>query len=305
MLFSRPSRQPRTSAVIDYTRNYMPDKVLDIDLDAFVWPIAHWPPGGRLNSETYTPWSHDSVERFLTEQCALEQNTPLPGRRVRDHDEAFDTWLEWLEQGILAAPFEVIHVDAHADLGLGDSSWVYLMTELLAQPPQNRVNPRRGPSGLNAGSYLAFAVAAQWVGSLTYVYPPSPKIEPTADVSEATPIQLQIVHENGSVEMQELRLSFSDGNENVNEPGDLHSYHFQDFDTQAGMLQLKYYANRPDDPRLAPPNRLEPPVPFRAVRIDQFAGGDFTHVILAESPDFTPPSADALLPAIEKFFRSR
>jgi len=116
---------------------------------------------------------------------------------------------------------------------------------------------------------------------------------------------LQIVQEDGSIDVQELRLSFSNGSEELNEPGDLHPYLFQDFDSRSGMLQLKYYANLPQDPRLARPDRLEPPVPFTAIPIDQFAGRHFTHIILAESPDFTPATADALLPAIETFFRPR
>jgi hypothetical protein len=35
---------------------------------------------------------------------------------------------------LIKAPFDMDHVDAHADHGLGDSSWVYLLTEILALP---------------------------------------------------------------------------------------------------------------------------------------------------------------------------
>jgi len=51
-----------------------------------------------------------------------------------DHDEAFFTWRPWLEDGSLVAPFAVVHVDAHADMGLGDAGYVSLMSELLASP---------------------------------------------------------------------------------------------------------------------------------------------------------------------------
>jgi hypothetical protein len=36
-----------------------------------------------------------------------------------------------IEQKIIKVPFELVHIDAHADLGLGDYSYKYIMIELL------------------------------------------------------------------------------------------------------------------------------------------------------------------------------
>ena len=61
--------------------------------------------------------------------------------------------------GLLTPPFHVTHVDAHADLGLGDAGYVYLLTELLLEDPRDRWWPRTGTTGLNDANHLAFAIA--------------------------------------------------------------------------------------------------------------------------------------------------
>jgi hypothetical protein len=55
----------------------------------------------------------------------------------------------------------LVHVDAHADLGLGDASWVHIVSELLRLPVAQRSDPPRGSRFLNAGSYIAYALAAR------------------------------------------------------------------------------------------------------------------------------------------------
>jgi len=55
----------------------------------------------------------------LEKRCGLSALTPLPGCEADEHVEAFGVWREWLRTGILSAPFEVVHVDAHSDLGSG------------------------------------------------------------------------------------------------------------------------------------------------------------------------------------------
>lgn len=62
------------------------------------------------------------------------------------------------------------HDDAHADLGLGDAGYVYLLTDLLFHDVEDRQNPVVGSSGLNDGNHLAFAIACLRIGDLVYVY---------------------------------------------------------------------------------------------------------------------------------------
>jgi hypothetical protein len=61
----------------------------------------------------------------------------------------------------------VTHVDAHSDLGLGDATYVELLTDLLFRPADDR---RDGAAALvNDGNYLAFAIACRWLSDLTLV----------------------------------------------------------------------------------------------------------------------------------------
>jgi hypothetical protein len=54
----------------------------------------------------------------------------IPGRFVVHHDEAFDFWRELVAKH--HTQIDLVHIDAHADLGLGDdSSWVHIVSELL------------------------------------------------------------------------------------------------------------------------------------------------------------------------------
>lgn len=82
----------------------------------------------------------------------------------------FAGWRQAIQDGHLAEPFELTHVDAHADLGLGDSGYVYLLTQVMHEALPARLHPREGETYLNSGNYLAFAASCRWLSSLTYVY---------------------------------------------------------------------------------------------------------------------------------------
>ena len=47
------------------------------------------------------------------------------------HNEALFFWQELITKEILETPFEVVHIDSHADLGLGYLSWTYILDDLL------------------------------------------------------------------------------------------------------------------------------------------------------------------------------
>ena len=67
------------------------------------------------------------MRTVLEDHCGLDRARPVPGRLVTDHFEAFLFWQELVRCGALDIPFDVVHVDAHADLGSGDAGYVYLM----------------------------------------------------------------------------------------------------------------------------------------------------------------------------------
>jgi hypothetical protein len=255
------------------------DIVLDLDLDFFVSPTERdaMPDGPRLPEELYRVQTNNQVRLFLEKQCGLGSKQKLLGRRLTNHSEAFWTWKHWIESGMLRTPFDVVHVDAHADLGgVGDPKTIkFVVAEMLALEPNKRSNPPRGFGGIHDGNYLVVAVANRWINRLIYVYPPD----------------------------SELGTG-----ENPEDPGDLLCWWFKDFDCATPILQLPHY--RVDDlfecflrtPPLTP-LRLEPSVRFDWVRAANFkTESDFSHMVVAQSPAFTPESADRLLPLVCEYF---
>jgi hypothetical protein len=144
-------------------------RVLDLDLDFFVWDVAHWraEAAGRLDAADYPPWTVEESMEFLQERCGLRG--ALPGVAVENHGELFFRWRDAIDAGKLVPPFHVTHVDAHADLGLGDCGFIYLMSSLLFAPLEQRRSPRTGDDALSDGNYLAFAIACRWLSELVYV----------------------------------------------------------------------------------------------------------------------------------------
>jgi UPF0489 domain len=273
--------------------------VLDLDLDFFVWPIAHWPEGpGRLPEAEYEHSSPDEVREFLKGRCFLKSGKNIPGHEMIEHRDAFPTWRRWLHTGLLSAPFNVIHVDAHADLGLGGGGWIYLLSEVLALPVTQRREPQIGPSALNSGNYLAFAIANRWISSLTYVFPYKKPI-PSGDS-----FSLNVFYGEQFSHTVRMGDTFSEGEPR---PTDLLHLLFRDGNARSGLIELRQYG--PDIVKtlayatLEPePLHVEPVVPFNYAPGDRFRFEGFTHMTVAQSPQFTTASADQLLPIIRDYF---
>lgn len=247
-----------------------------MDLDFFVHGVVHWPDldAGRASPAEHVPWELDDVFGFLTTRCGL--SSKLPGRAVETHDEVFGLWRDSVQAGQLETPFHVTHVDAHGDLGFGDASYVYLLTELLFEEPENRSFPKTGGTGLGESNYLAFAIACRWVSDLAYVFNEGggsdvfPYYREGFD-RDATGVQLvaltpaeweflkQIYPEQRQAELQRFRESVAD--------------------------------------------RLEPLVPVKELPWKKFrAEAPFDAVFLARSPAYTPLAADLIYDEIRRRF---
>lgn len=244
-------------------------RVLDIDLDAFVYGSAHWRgrDDPRLDEEDHPPWDLQKVVSFLESNCAL--TGPLPGFAVEHHGELFFRWRDAINAGLLLPPFHVTHVDAHSDLGLGDSGYVYLLTELLREPLEDRRDPRIGDDALGDGNYLAFAIANRWISELIYVI-------------------------GGRYEDSDDEMDYAW------QPGDLLPYLFENFDLWTRTLRLPTLERRNlldnllSTERLRPLS-LEPAVPFQWMVCNEFRATEpFDVICLARSPAFTPDAADAI-----------
>ena len=108
-------------------------RILDLDLDYFLDEVASISyEDKRQPSQEYKVWNASVVVDFLEEKCGFSKVSPIEGRIVDHHDEAFDFFFELIQNGNLIIPFEIVHIDAHSDLGFGDCGWLYLMTKYLS-----------------------------------------------------------------------------------------------------------------------------------------------------------------------------
>jgi hypothetical protein len=245
-------------------------RVLDIDLDAFLSDVAHWVRGTRrLNARSYKPWSEDQLRSFLEKNCRLSRTARIPGMYAVHHDKAFDYFRKIADD--TNAPLDVVHIDGHADLGMGGSSWVYLTRHVLSLSPERRMNPRRGPKSLNAGSYLAFALATRRIASLKYVYP-----------------------KGGGNDLPEMYFS-----ENNPSSGKIQLKRFSR-QTIAERVPLLLPLREADAVA------VEPPIPFERVPMTKYESPrKFDYAFLCQSPGYTPRTADALIPIFEDYIELR
>ena len=243
-------------------------RVLDIDLDFFLDRIlyADDEPRGRPSNEEYRVDATDVAMDYLRKQCGLNQ--PVPGAACNHHREVWFHWRRMLKAGKLRAPFEVIHIDAHADMGLGNNSCLYIAEELLAQP----VEKRRPPTGrenwhVSDCNFIAYALAQRWIGKFTYVTHPQWQDD------------VQWLHmkdfstTSGFVQMKRFEPGFTE--------------ELSDF------LDVK---------RL--PFEAEPDIPMQVISRPNFQSEtppDF--IFLSHSPNYTPPAADALFDRMKELIR--
>lgn len=239
-------------------------RVLDLDLDFFVDGAAHWRESNadRLDAQEFPPWSLADTIDFLRTRRGLRH--PLPGVVIEHHSELFWKWRDAVEAGMLTSPFHVTHVDAHADLGLGDSGYVYLMTDLLYRPVPERTQPKTGAGGLGDGNFLAYAAACRWIGELNYVH-----------------------NDSGGGDLFPYYF------EDFRGGGDELLFRAMPRSEVDKLLEFK-------EPT---PDSTEPAIPFRRMRWSDFrADGPFDAVCLTRSPGFTPKEADVIYDEIRRVY---
>ncbi len=238
-------------------------RILDLDLDFFLHGAVHHAGRGdeRPDAEYCPPWNPDELIRFLEGPCGL--SGPLPGLVVTHHGELFPIWRRAINAGRFEAPFHVTHIDAHADIGLGDAGFVQIVTDLLHRPPEDRLHPHSNRYGLGDGNWLAFAVACRWVGEMVYVY-----------------------NDDGGDDILALHMEgFDPDAQNLQ----LKAISKEEYERNTFSL--------PD----AHIDHYEPLVPLRSVAWREFRSeGPYDVICLAQSPPFTPPQADELFQLIRE-----
>ena len=152
-------------------------KILDLDMDYFMVDIASTPLSdkNRLDEDIYggSVWTEERIIKFLEENLGLSKNNRIPGRIVVGHNESLFFWEELINKGILSDPFEVIHVDSHADLGLGCFSSSFLLSDFLSLKTETRRKIRDFEfdgkiEEINIGDYLLWAIAYSMISKITY-----------------------------------------------------------------------------------------------------------------------------------------
>lgn len=242
-----------------------PTRVLDIDLDFFLDSAANFRPfdADRLDPDDYAPWGTDRALTFLRERCQL--GGKLPGFVVENHGDLFAIWREAIDSGLIGPRLSITHVDAHADLGLGETDHRYLLTDLLHRAPERRLHPRVDRYCLTDGTFLAFSVACRWVTEITHVFN-------VGDGSDVHPFLMEGFDPlAGHVHLAAL--------------------------TEEEFAEVLTIVSRPAV------TSSEPRVPYRRVSAAEFKADErFDIVCLTRSPAYTPPTADPLLEQIRREF---
>ena len=243
------------------------DRILDIDLDFFLNKVSDSREDSkRLDKNQYYPWRNDALRSFLEKRCNLTSKTPIRGRIVKKHHQAFFFWRELIQNNIIETPFELVHIDAHSDIGVADWGWIYLTSELLHKPLEERMNPAKSLLfGINEANYLAFALACRWIKKLTFITHPN--------------------WENDLIEVYFKDFDITSGFIQ------LKKFNKEELLEKGLEKEIK-------------PLGLEPEIPVEFVPLLEYKSSKpFTLLTLSHSKTFTPKSSDKLIKVVKNFIK--
>lgn len=241
------------------------DRILDIDLDFFLNKVSDSREDSkRLNKKNYFPWRKDRLKSFLENRCNLAMKPPIRGRIVKNHHQAFFFWKELIQSKIIEIPFELVHIDAHSDIGVADWGWIYITSELLHKPLKERMNPDKSMLfGINEANYLAFALACRWIKKITFIIHPN--------------------WENDLIDVYFKDFDISSGYIQ------LKRYYKEELLTKGFEEELI-------------PLDLEPEIPVEFVPLLDYKDSQFFSLLtLSRSKTFTPKSSDRLIKVIKHY----
>lgn len=248
--------------------------ILDIDLDFFLDVIEYMQDVTstvRLDENEYHPWSEARVKKFLENCCNLNPNNKINGKYFTHHHELFYFLGELQEKNNYSLKFDIDHIDGHADLGLGDRSYVYICTELLHYPVDERIHhiDETKKGNLSAGNFLAFLAACGWLKRLTYIHA-------EGEGTDIAWMHLKDFDESSGF----LQLK------------------------KYSKIQMNHITNGDmfDRAKKTKPLVHEPDIPFRIISEKNFISNKkYDYVFITQSPAFTPKTSDDLLPTFFQY----
>ena len=263
-------------------------KILDLDMDYFLKCDVHIGSDlsvDRLSEEDYGDevWSEKEVRRFLECNLGLSKDHKIRGRIVTGHDEVLSFWRHLIAQKRLAVPFDVIHVDTHADLGLGYPSWGHICKKMLRYPVEERsnyaeyeFNGEKRKEGI--GDYLLYAIAYRMISSLTYCGNPYKQCNDYV-VNTLKNFEEVSVDMAGSPVKNTIQLLYNSSGL---------------FDHNGSREDKKWYIST---------SIREPEVPLLIIpkTEDVNFNGDFDYASMAQSPNYTPQSADFIMEIFREY----
>lgn len=116
-------------------------RLLDIDMDYFLKEIPIMISEnnmGRVSDDSYPVWNQKEVTDFFENRLGLSQKAKIKGKIIENHNEALYYWRQLILENKITVPFEIIHIDSHADLGLGYPSWTFVLDSVLRMPVNDR-----------------------------------------------------------------------------------------------------------------------------------------------------------------------
>lgn len=260
--------------------------VLDLDMDYFMEAIAHTPFSitERLEEEYYgeSVWPEMRVRSFLENNLGLSKDKRIQGRIVKGHNEALFFWEELIEKGMLSDPFEVVHVDSHADLGLGCASNDFLQSVMLTMPVETRRKVRDFEFNgkieqISIGDYLLWGIAYRMISKVTYC------ANPNGDKDDYCWDTMKNFHEEYISNKQVTNYIQLTYNKDMELP----------YYNSEKEYKEKYLEGAIKDPEV------------EFVIIPTVEGvnyhGDFDYVLMAQSPNYTPASADFIIDVFREY----
>jgi len=247
-------------------------KMLSLDLDFFQCQVPFDPEtneDGRPVRDLDV-WTELEVEDFLETRCRLDKARPIKCCFAEKHDAMAAFIYRLREAGEFTVPFELVHIDAHSDMGGFGVKWIPILEDIN---PRRVIGPPEEYDHLDEGNVLFYLLSSGWIRKLTWV-------------------KLPDVHEHDRIRQLPPRC-FRDRVEH--EPGipiELPIVAKGEI-AQCGLRNWE-------------PRQYAPPIPFSVYQPTEFMLDSPPDIaFFCRSPQFSVPKADRLIHVIRQYFDFR